>query len=49
MGDDMHLHYMMLNGDFYLENNTLFGCGVYNERSGDEINRVARLFEVKLN
>tara|TARA_R110000868_G_scaffold104087_5_gene286273 strand:+ start:2946 stop:3866 length:921 start_codon:yes stop_codon:yes gene_type:complete len=49
MGDDMHLHYMMLNGDFYLENNKLFGCGVYNERNGDEVNRVARLFEVDLN
>ncbi|MBH48985.1 MAG: hypothetical protein CME71_12525 [Halobacteriovorax sp.] len=48
MGDDMHLHYMMLNGDFYLENNMLHGCGVYNERNGDEINRVARLFHVNL-
>lgn len=48
VGDDMHLHYMMLTGDFFFKDENLYGCGVYNERNGDEINRLARLFEVKM-
>ncbi len=48
VGDDLHLHYMMLSGDFFIENNKLFGCGMMNERNGDQVTRFARLFEVQL-
>lgn len=49
VGDDMHLHYMMLEGEFFFQGNDLYGCGAYNERNGDEITRVARLFKVPMN
>ncbi len=49
VGDDLHLHYMMLSGDFFIEDNKLIGCGMMNERNDDQITRFARLFEVSLN
>ena len=49
VGDDMHLHYMMLEGEFYFEGNNLYGCGAYNERNGDQVTRLARLFKVPMN
>lgn len=49
VGDDMHLHYMMLEGEFFFEGNNLYGCGAYNERNGNDITRVARLFKVPMN
>lgn len=48
VGDDMHLHYMMLSGEFFVRDNVLYGCGTYNERSGGDSVRAARLFEVNL-
>lgn len=47
-GDDTHLHYMMLEGEFFFRDNSLYGCGVYNERNGNDITRAARLFIVPM-
>ncbi len=48
VGGDRDLHYMMLTGDFFIENNKLIGCGKQRERNGDQVTHFARLFEVKL-
>lgn len=48
VGGDRHLHYMMLTGDFFIKDQTLVGCGLMNERNGDQVTRFARLFQVQL-
>ena len=48
VGGNRDLHYMMLSGDFFIEQSILYGCGKQRERNGDQITHFARLFEVKL-
>jgi hypothetical protein len=48
IGSRADLHYMMLRGEFTFKENTLLGCGIYNERQDDEWVNLIKLFEVPL-
>lgn len=48
VGGDAHLHYMMLEGEFFFRDNNLYGCGAFNERNGNDVTRASRLFIVPM-
>lgn len=48
IGTGMDQHYMMLRGEFFLEQNVLVGCGVYTERRDGEFFRVGGLFKIAI-
>lgn len=48
IGTGMEQHYMMLRGEFFLEQNVLVGCGVYTERRDGEFFRVGGLFKIAI-
>lgn len=48
VGEGQRQHYMMLKGDFFFENDTLVGCGVYHVEQGDDFTLASKVFRVRM-
>jgi hypothetical protein len=48
VGEGQRQHYMMLRGDFFFENDTLVGCGVYHVNQGDDFSLATKVFRVRM-
>lgn len=48
VGEGQRQHYMMLRGDFFFENDTLVGCGVYHVNQGDDFSLATKVFRVRI-
>ncbi|MFP5490120.1 MAG: hypothetical protein ACLGG0_01365 [Bacteriovoracia bacterium] len=48
VGEGQRQHYMMLRGDFFFENDTLVGCGVYHVNQGDDFSLESKVFRVPM-